>query len=238
MVGYSQRSRPRKRSLDRAVGIIHPEAVIRQEDYTRSRLAGGFDMVIGNPPFAARIVRADPMTKALHLTLHDYFIARSIARLRPGGLALFVTSPGTMDKIDTSARAYIQTMADLLGAVRLPAGSTRASAGTEVVVDLLAFRRRLTDEPSRGRAWIELAAATAVVAETGDPTATLAVNRYFVNQPETVLGTHTLAHGSYSAAPAYTCRAQASGTDLKIALAAALEHLPAGVFTRAPVPDD
>src|SRR5689334_9757073 len=234
MVGYSQRSRPRKRSLDRAVGIIHPEAVIRQEDYTRSRLAGGFDMVIGNPPFAARIVRADPMTKALHLTLHDYFIARSIARLRPGVLALFVTSTGTMDKIDTSARAYIQTMADLLGAVRLPAGSMRASAGTEVVVDLLAFRRRLKDEPSRGHAWIDLAPVTAVVADDENTTAALDVNRYFSGHPEMVLGAHILAHGIYSAAPAYTCRAQASRIDLKIALATALERLPAGVFTPAP----
>ena len=102
----------------RIARLIHPEAEVRHEDYTRSRLGGGFDLVIGNPPFAARIVRADPETKALDLTLHDYFIARSIARLRPGGIALFVTSTGTMDKLDQSARAHIHGMAELLGAVR------------------------------------------------------------------------------------------------------------------------
>jgi len=66
----------------RIARLIHPEARIRCEDYTRSNLAGGFDLVIGNPPFADRIVRADPSTSALGLRLHDYFIARSIARLR------------------------------------------------------------------------------------------------------------------------------------------------------------
>ena len=81
---------------------VHPRARVRCEDYTRSALAGGFDLAIGNPPFADRIVRADPTTAALGLRLHDYFIARSIARLRPGGIALFVTSTGTMDKAGTA----------------------------------------------------------------------------------------------------------------------------------------
>ncbi len=78
-----------------------PRRGVRCEDFTRSKLAGGFDLAIGNPPFADRIVRADPTTASLGLRLHDYFIARSIARLRPGGIALFVTSTGTMDKAST-----------------------------------------------------------------------------------------------------------------------------------------
>ena len=91
--------------------------------------AGRFDLAIGNPPFSGRVVRADPATRALGLRLHDYFIARSIARLRPGGIALFVTSTGTMDKVSTTAREHIAGMADLVGAVRLPEGSMRASGG-------------------------------------------------------------------------------------------------------------
>ena len=89
--------------------------------------------------------------------MHDYFIARSIARLRPGGIALFVTSTGTMDKAGTTAREHIAGMADLVGAVRLPEGSMRATAGTEVVVDLLVFQRRADGEPPAGAAWIDLA---------------------------------------------------------------------------------
>ncbi len=68
----------------RIARLVHPEARVLCEDYSRSQLAGGFDLAIGNPPFADRIVRADPTTAALGLRLHDYFIARSIARLRPG----------------------------------------------------------------------------------------------------------------------------------------------------------
>ena len=96
----------------------------------------------------------------LFRSLHDYFIARSIARLRPGGVALFVTSTGTMDKAGTVARKYIAGMADLVGAVRLPEGSMRASAGTDVVIDLLVFQRRADGQPAAGAAWIGLAVAT------------------------------------------------------------------------------
>ena len=78
----------------RIARLIHPEARVRCEDYTRSNLGGGFDLAIGNPPFADRIVRADPTTAALGLRLHDYFIARSISRLRPGGIALSSPAPG------------------------------------------------------------------------------------------------------------------------------------------------
>ena len=141
----------------RIARFVHPQARVRCEDYTRSQLAGGFDLTIGNPPFADRIVRADPTTASLGLRLHDYFIARSIARLRPGGLALFVTSTGTMDKASTAAREHIAGMADLVGAVRLPEGSMRATAGTDVVIDVLVFQRRSAGQAPGGEAWIELA---------------------------------------------------------------------------------
>ena len=101
----------------RIARLVHPEARVHCEDYTRSRLGGGFDLVIGNPPFADRIVRGDPTTASLGLRLHDYFIARSIGRLRPGGIAVFVSSTGTMDKASQVAREHIAGMADLLGAV-------------------------------------------------------------------------------------------------------------------------
>ena len=125
----------------RALRGLHPQP-----------LGGGFDLAIGNPPFADRIVRADPSTAALGLRLHDYFIARSISRLRPGGIALFVTSTGTMDKATTTAREHIASLADLIGAVRLPEGSMRATAGTEVVIDVLVFQRRAEGQATSGGA--------------------------------------------------------------------------------------
>ena len=141
----------------RIARFVHPQARVRCEDYTRSPLGGGYDLAIGNPPFADRTVRADPTTAALGLRLHDYFIARSIARLRPGGLALFVTSTGTMDKASTTAREHIAGMADLIGAVRLPEGSMRATAGTGVIIDVLVFQRRAEGAEPGGQAWRNLA---------------------------------------------------------------------------------
>lgn len=136
----------------RIAALIHPQARVRREDYTRSTLSGGFDLTVGNPPVADRIVKADPTVAKLGLRLHDYFIARSLDRLRPGALAVFVTSTGTMDKANTSAREYIAGIADLIGAVRLPESSLCATAGTEVVVDILVFQRRAEGQAPRGQA--------------------------------------------------------------------------------------
>ncbi len=214
----------------RIAGLVHPEARVRCEDYTRSPLGGSFDLVIGNPPFSDRIVRADPTMRALGPRLHDYFIARSIARLRPGGIALFVTSTGTMDKANPTVRDHIAGMADLIGAVRLPEDSMRATAGTGVVADILVFQRRAGDQPQASATWRDL--VTVANAETDDDdtdeAAVIQVNRYFAEHPERVLGAHVLKRGIYGPGLAYTCRAR-PGDDLAVSLAAALDRLPAGI---------
>ena len=235
----------------RIARAIHPQARVLCEDYTRSLLAGGFDLAIGNPPFADRIVRADPTTAGLGLRLHDYFIARSIARLRPGGLALFVTSTGTMDKGSTVAREHIAGMADLIGAVRLPEGSMRATAGTDVVVDVLVFQRRAEGRAPGGKPWIDLAEipvegpvtrtkdtaeqtadADAPHAEVSEGSAlTEVINQYFVAHPEMVLGTHAMRRGIYGPQLAYTCRPRPGDPPLEDLLNAALSRLPANIFT-------
>jgi N12 class adenine-specific DNA methylase len=228
----------------RIARFVHPEARVRCEDYTRSQLNGRFDLVIGNPPFSDRVVRADPVTRSLRLRLHDYFIARSIARLRPGGIALFVTSTGTMDKASTTARDHIAGMADLVGAVRLPEGCMRASAGTEVVIDVLVFQRRETGESPASADWIDLAPverATMDADDEGDSTddfdsasSTIQVNRYFAEHPEMVLGVHALKRGIYGPAPVYTCRPREDGAVLETLLIEALDRLPTGIFTAPP----
>src|SRR3984957_4258097 len=221
----------------RIARLVHPEARVRCEDYARSHLVGRFDLAIGNPPFSGRVVRADPATRSLRLRLHDYFIARSIVRLRPGGIALFVTSIGTMDKTSTVAREHIAGMADLIGAVRLPEGSMRASAGTEVVIDLLVFRRREAGQPPAGADWIDLASVENAATDDdtddaeGPVAAGLRGNRYFAEHPEMVLGDHALKRGIYGPALTYTCRPREDGAVLETLLIEALGRLPAGVVT-------
>src|SRR5271166_5683211 len=240
----------------RIAGLIHPEARVRCEDYTRSTLGGGFDLAIGNPPFADRIVRADPSTAALGLRLHDYFIARSISRLRPGGIALFVTSTGTMDKATTTAREHIASLADLISAVRLPERTMRATAGTDVVVDVLVFQRRAEDQvPSAGPQWMDLAeielesdADEAEQYNSGTlpesyrlSTGTEAfdreeprharrnlieINEYFAAHPEMMLGEHGQKRGIYGPDPTYTCRPRLNDPPLEQLLDAALARLP------------
>jgi N12 class adenine-specific DNA methylase len=221
----------------RIARLVHPEARVRCEDYARSQLAGRFDLAIGNPPFSDRVVRADPVTRALGLRLHDFFIARSIARLRPGGIALFVTSTGTMDKASTAAREHIAGMADLVGAVRLSEGSMRASAGTEVVIDLLVFQRRTDGETPAGAAWIDLASVENAAADddTDDTesvsSATIQVNRYFAAHPEMVLGEHAMRRGIYGPALTYTCRSRKAAASLETLLTEALDRLPSSIVT-------
>jgi N12 class adenine-specific DNA methylase len=238
----------------RIARLAHPEARVRCEDYTRSKLAGGFDLAIGNPPFADRIVRTDPTTASLGLRLHDYFIARSIARLRPGGLALFVTSTGTMDKASTAAREHIAGMADLVGAVRLPEWTMRASAGTDVVIDVLVFQRRAEGQQPAGPGWTNLADIELpdIAAGTGSEHAgpededvgviqpealhnasrprTWQINEYFAAHPEMVLGAHAFKRGVYGPEPTYTCRARPGAAPLQDLLKSALDRLPAGIF--------
>ena len=218
----------------RIARLVHPEARVRHEDYTRSPIAGGFDLVIGNPPFSDRVVRADPTTRALRLRLHDYFIARSIARLRPGGLALFVTSTGTMDKASTTAREHIAGMADLVGAVRLPEASMRATAGTDVVVDLLVFQRRDAGQPAAGASWIDLAPVGAAADEDAANSAHVEVNEFFAEHPDRVLGKHALKRGIYGPALTYTCRPRKDGVPFEALLTAALDRLPKDIFTPSP----
>ena len=212
----------------RIAAKLFPEAWIRAEDFTKARLTERYDVVIGNPPFSDRTVRADDAAGKLHLSLHDYFIARSIERLKPGGVAAFVTSRWTMDKSSATAREHIATMADLIGAVRMPQGAMAADAGTEVVVDVLLFQRRQPGAEDTGAAWDEVVE----VAPDTDGEGTLRANRYFADHPEMVLGDHAWTTSQYG--PVYTCRPRV-GVDLADALGRALAVLAEG--RRLPAPD-
>ncbi|NRP21911.1 hypothetical protein LPJGGPFB_05170 [Ensifer adhaerens] len=215
----------------RIVRQLQPRSRIIEGDFARTDLAPIYDLAIGNPPFSDRTVRSDRTYRSLGLRLHDYFIARSIDLLKPGALAAFVTSHGTMDKADPTARAHIAKSADLIAAIRLPDGSFRRDAGTDVVVDILFFRKRKAGEPEGDRMWLDVDEIRSATDDEG----AIRVNRWFARHPDFVLGTHTLTSGPFG--ETYTCRVR-DGSSLETALTAAIDLLPAGLYDGEPSPID
>ncbi|NTH16533.1 lactate dehydrogenase [Agrobacterium rhizogenes] len=211
----------------RIVRLLQPRARILTGDFARTELPASFDLAIGNPPFSDRTVRSDRAYRSLGLRLHDYFIARSIDLLKPGAFAAFVTSSGTMDKADSSAREYITKTADLIAAIRLPEGSFRADAGTDVVVDILFFRKRKVAEPEGNLSWLDTDEIRPAMEDEG----AIRVNRWFAQHPEFVLGTHALTSGPFG--ETYTCLPR-DNEDLAAALSAAVHLLPEGRYDGEP----
>lgn len=150
-----------------------------------------FDCVIGNVPFGDFKV-ADKRYDKYNFLIHDYFFAKSLDKLRPGGVMALVTSKGTMDKESSAVRKYIAQRADLIGAIRLPNNTFKGNAGTEVVSDILILQKRdriIDIEPE----WVQLDTT-----EDG-----IKMNRYFVQHPEMVLGEMKMVSGRFG--PEATC---------------------------------
>lgn len=150
-----------------------------------------FDCVIGNVPFGDFKV-ADKRYDKYNFLIHDYFFAKSLDKLRPGGIMALITSKGTMDKENSSVRKYIAQRADLIGAIRLPNNTFKGNAGTEVVSDILILQKRdriIDIEPE----WVQLDTT-----EDG-----IKMNRYFVQHPEMVLGEMKMVSGRFG--PEATC---------------------------------
>jgi N12 class adenine-specific DNA methylase/predicted RNA methylase len=163
----------------RIARALHPGAEIRIENFADTKLPeGSVDAVIGNPPFADVKVEH----RGRKLSLHDFFIAKSLDALKPGGVLAVVTSHYTMDKQNAAAREAMAEKADFLGAIRLPSDAFKRE-GTAVTTDILFLRKRAAGEPARHAdpEWLE----TSVLGIAG---ADLPVNRYFCNHHEMVLG--------------------------------------------------
>lgn len=199
-----------------------PESNILNADFVKQKLPDNFfDLAIGNPPFSATKILDDPAYKKYRFLLHDYFFAKSLDKVRPGGLLVFVTSKGTMDKADDKARNFMAERADLLGAIRLPQTAFKQNAGTEVVTDVLFLRKRQPGEAAGGEAWLGRA-------EVKTPEGPALVNEYFARHPEMVLGEHSL-QGSMRRANEYTVLPR--GTKIDAQFAKAVTHLPENVYS-------
>ena len=171
---------------------LYPRSSISVRGYEKMDFPDNFfDVAVGNVPFGQFKVQ-DRRYNRLNLSIHEYFFAKTLDKVRPGGVVAFVTSSYTMDKRTSNVRKYIAQRAELLGAIRLPNDTFKAAAGTEVVSDILFLQKRdrMVDiEPE----WVQLG--------TNDDGITM--NRYFLDHPDMVLGEMKMVSGPYGPEP--TC---------------------------------
>ena len=170
----------------RIARLLYPKANITVDGYEKTVFPNDFfDAAVGNVPFGQYKV-ADKKYDKYNFLIHDYFFGKTLDQVRPGGVIAFVTSKGTMDKENPKVRKYIAQRAELLGAVRLPNTAFKANAGTEVTSDILFLQKRdrIVDiEPD----WVHLSQD-----ENG-----IAMNSYFVEHPEMVVGSMEMVSGPY-----------------------------------------
>ena len=195
---------------------LYPDADIQIKGFEKTRFENdSFDAVVGNVPFGDYKVDDKDYNKH-KFYIHDYFVAKSIDKVRPGGVLAVVTSKGTMDKENPEMRKYIAQRAELLGAVRLPNNAFKANAGTEVTSDILFFQKR--ERP------IEINSDEVEWLSKGMTENGFSVNNYFVNHPEMVLGTIAEANQMYGPTE-NTQVLPIEGADLKHQLAEAVKNI-------------
>ena len=198
---------------------LDPQADITVAGFETTDRRDFYDLAVGNVPFGNYKV-ADKAYNKFGFSIHNYFFAKAIDQVRPGGIVAFVTSRYTMDSKDSTARKHIAERADLLGAIRLPNNAFKANAGTEVVSDIIFLQKR--DRPiDREPTWVQL----------GKTEAGLTLNSYFVEHPEMILGELTTESTQYghdlTVAPI-------EGAVLSDQLAEAVQHID-GKYTEVEV---
>ena len=199
---------------------LYPQADITVAGFETTDRRDFYDLAVGNVPFGNYKV-ADKAYNKLGFSIHNYFFAKAIDQLRPGGVIAFVTSRYTMDSRDSTARKHMAERADLLGAIRLPNNAFRANAGTDVVSDIIFLQKRdrpIDHEPD----WVQLG-------KTEDG---FAINQYFVDHPEMVLGELTTESTQYGREELTV--APIEGANLADQLAEAVQHIE-GQYTAAEV---
>ena len=190
---------------------LYPKADITVAGFETTNRHGFFDLAVGNVPFGQYQVH-DPEYDRLGFSIHNYFAAKMLDQVRPGGLVVFVTSRYTLDAKDESVRRYLAERGELLGAIRLPNNAFRANAGTDVVSDIIFLQKReaqATELPE----WVHV----------GTTPEGFTVNRYFIDHPDMVLGTPTAESTQYGRQD-YTV-APIEGADLSELLHEAVQNI-------------
>ena len=221
---------------------LYPDARIEINGFEKTQYPdGAFDLAIGNVPFGNYRVSDRPYDRH-NLLIHDYFFAKSIDKVRAGGIIAFITSNGisggTMDKKDAHAREYIARRCDLLGAVRLPNTTFRANAGTDIAMDFVFLQKRevprMQGEPLPE--WVEtdlLRTNTYTDKDGRERHDHVTMNRYFRTHPEMVLGDLDIVTGPFGLQ--LVCNPR-EGADLEQQLHEAMQHIQ-GRYTEAELPE-
>lgn len=195
----------------RIAKMLYPQAEITVAGFETTDRRDFYDLAVGNVPFGQYKVN-DKAYNKLGFSIHNYFFAKAIDQVRPGGIVAFVTSRYTMDSKDSTARKHMAERADLLGAIRLPNNAFRANAGTDVVSDIIFLQKRdrpIDHEPD----WVQLG-------KTEDG---FAINQYFVDHPEMILGELTTESTQYGREELTV--APIEGAVLADQLAEAVQHI-------------
>lgn len=215
--------------------LLNPDATVRNESFADTRLPeGSFDAAIGNVPFSSAVLH-DPMHNRGEHSMHNHFILKSLALVKPGGIVAVITSSFTMDAQNPAARREIATHADFLGAVRLPTGAHRRTAGTDALTDVVVLRRRGDDEPNYVGGDFERTTVFTDTSATGEPVSAR-LNEYFTANPDMVLGELHVGHGMYSNETLRVERRGDIGDDLRNALGRIAERAVANGAGHAPRP--
>lgn len=209
--------------LDKTTGKIatrlYPQAKIQIKGFEETAFAdNSFDLMVTNVPFGGYTV-FDPDYNKYNFYIHDYFLAKGIDKIKPNGLMAVITSKGTMDKQNPSIRKYLADRAELIGAVRLPNTAFKQTANTEVVTDILFFRKR----EEKINASIENTEWLA----TGKTADGYEINNYYISHPEMILGTLVKETGLYGAED---ITVKSDGRELSEAINAAISRLPQGFY--------
>ncbi len=199
----------------RIAGQLYQNASISVNGFETVQMPDSFfDVAVGNVPFGDFKV-LDKKYDKHHWLIHDYFFGKTLDKVRPGGIVAFITSKGTMDKENSAVRKYLAQRADLIGAIRLPDNTFKRNAGTEVTSDVIFLQKRdhITD---LDQDWVHLDTD-----ENG-----IRMNRYFVQQPEMILGDMVMESTRFG--PDSACKAR-EGEDLSEQLANAIQFLQAEI---------
>lgn len=198
----------------RIATYLYPHADVQVKGYETTTFKDNeFDVVLGNIPFN-NVKVLDSRYDKSNFLIHDYFIAKSLDVVKPGGIVAVITSKGTLDKADSQVREYLAERSELLGAVRLPNNAFKSIAGTEVTTDILFLKKKEKGKSKEKALWLE---------SKWDPTGSFHLNEYFMKNPHMMLG-EMVVDGYYNGGLQTTCKPK-EGQDLLTTLKQAIASI-------------